>query len=160
MDPERRKGEQEWVGQQEKSHLLLECKMSSFIRKDSKVDFPPKSRQQRGFILLHHLFHQLARFSGCLYSFSFFSFFFQCSTHKREIILVCVNIFINAKRWEEPKAFFLEMHIFLYVPIHTELILSLPMMGHTSLNIFQICSQLLLRYPTNFKFLWSVFTSL
>lgn len=46
MYPKRRKRKQESVGQQEKSHLLLECKMSSFIREVSKVHFSPKKKTE------------------------------------------------------------------------------------------------------------------
>lgn len=73
VSPKRRKRKQESIGQQEKSHLFLGCKMSSFIREDSKAS--PKSKQQAGFTLVH----QLTNFIGCLYlSFPFsFSFLFS-----------------------------------------------------------------------------------
>lgn len=94
MYSKRRKRKQENVGQQEKSHFLLECKMSSCIREDSKVDFSSKSRQQAGFTVLHHLFHQLAVFIIFIFFFFLFFFFFpKWSKHIGEIILVCVKDF-------------------------------------------------------------------
>lgn len=51
-----RKRKQESVGQQEKSHLFLECKMSSFIREYSKAEFVPNADSRRD---LHYFIHLL-----------------------------------------------------------------------------------------------------
>lgn len=84
------KRKQESVGQQEKSHLFLECKMSSFIREDSEVEFLPQAGRRQD---LHY-------FINLLVSVAAFFFLFKFCKHTGELILVCVKDFyecINRK---------------------------------------------------------------
>jgi len=94
--PQRRKRKQENAGQQEKSYLFLQCKMSSLIRVDSKVEFLPKADSRRD---LHYFINLLI-----LVAAFFLFFFFKSCKHKGGMISVCVKDFYKCINMKVKKA--------------------------------------------------------